>query len=105
MKSHHAVFAVIVVLALGIVLPTLALAAGVATESKPGELADMTQYLRGELLKVEGSTYVVKDSSGKEFRLMVDSHTTLVGIFQPGSKIEAQVTADGYAISIRQLKG
>ena len=105
MKHQPAVVAVIMVLVLGIVLPTLALAAGAATESKPGELADMTQYLRGELLKVEGSTYIVKDSSGKEFRLMVDNHTTLVGTFQPGSKIEAQITADGYAISIRQLKG
>jgi hypothetical protein len=105
MRRHRVALAIIVVVALGITVPTVGLAAGAAGESKPGVLADMTKFLRGELLKVDGSTYIVKDSSGKEFRLMVDSHTTLVGNFQPGAKVEAQITADGYAISIRQVKG
>lgn len=106
MKILYLVIAI--VSALWIILPAGTQAAGSMTDNKPGarvELADMILVLQGELVKVEGPAYVVKDSGGKEIRLMVDDHTTLVGNLQPGAKVEAQMTGDGYAVSIRQLKG
>jgi hypothetical protein len=86
-------------------LPIVTLAAGSGTESKPGAGSHVAQFIRGELVKIEGQFYVVKESSGKEVRLMVDDHTKLIGTLQPGAKIEAQVMEDGYATSIKEVRG
>jgi Cu/Ag efflux protein CusF len=58
------------------------------------------QTVTGDVLKIEGDSYVVKDMTGKEIRLHVDKTTKLEGAFKAGDKIEAQATEKGHALSI-----
>ncbi len=62
------------------------------------------QTVKGDLLKIDGEFYVVKDSAGKEIRLHVDKTSQLDGTFKAGDKIEAQATDKGHASSIKQAK-
>ena len=64
--------------------------------------APSTQTIKGDLLKIDGDYYVVKDMAGKEVRLHVDKTSQLDGIFKAGDKVEAQATDKGHASSIKQ---
>jgi len=69
------------------------------------------QVIRGQVLKLEGKSLVVKDTSGKEVRLVVDQKTQRgqVGIrdeeFKVGDTIEVYVTPKGHAESISLIRG
>ncbi len=76
----------------------LATAADKAAETIP--ITSGLQTVQGDVLKIEGDSYVVKDMTGKEIRLHVDKTTKLEGSFKAGDKIEAQVTEKGHALSI-----
>ena len=68
----------------------------------PGEMAAPgSQAVKGDLLRIDGEFYVVKDTSGKEVRLHVDETSKLEGTFKAGDKIEAQATDKGHALSIK----
>jgi len=68
----------------------------------PGEMvAPGSQAIRGDLLRIDGEFYVVKDTSGKEVRLHVDGTSKLDGTFKAGDRIEAQASDKGHALSIR----
>ena len=70
-----------------------------------GDMAEpTTQTVKGDLLKIDGEYYVVKDTAGKEVRLHVDKTSQLDGTFKAGDKIEAQATDKGHASSIKQAK-
>lgn len=70
-----------------------------------GDMAEpQTQTVKGDLLKIDGEFYVVKDMTGKEIRLHVDKTSQLDGTFKAGDKIEAQATDKGHASSIKQAK-
>ena len=60
------------------------------------------QTVKGELLKIEGENYVVKDASGMEIRLHVSKETKAESLPQVGDKIEAQVTAEGHATETKK---
>jgi uncharacterized protein YdeI (BOF family) len=60
-----------------------------------------SQTVKGDLLKIEGEIYVVKDAAGKEVRLHVDRSTRLEGNIRTGDKIEAQATEKGHATLIK----
>ena len=60
-----------------------------------------SQIVKGDLLKIDGEFYVVKDPSGKEVRLHVDKTSKLEGDFKAGDKIEAQASEKGHALSIK----
>lgn len=60
-----------------------------------------SQTIKGDVQKIDGEYYVVKDSAGKEVRLHVDKTSKLEGSFRPGDKIEAQATDKGHAISMK----
>ena len=79
---------------LGFGMASLSFAADMAAPS--------TQTVNGDLLKIDGEFYVVKDTSGKEVRLHVDKTSQLDGTFKAGDKIEAQATDKGHASSIKQ---
>jgi uncharacterized protein YdeI (BOF family) len=79
---------------LGFGMASLSFAADMAAPS--------TQTVKGDLLKIDGEFYVVKDMSGKEVRLHVDKTSQLDGTFKAGDKIEAQATDKGHASSIKQ---
>ena len=93
----------------------LSLGAGVyaadmgASGSAPGgaaaaKEASSAQTVSGEVLKIEGENYVVKDAMGKEVKLHVSPETKKDGIIKVGDKIEAQADATGHAISIKAAK-
>ena len=63
--------------------------------------APNTLTVKGDLLRIDGDFYVVKDRAGKEIRLHVDKTSQLDGTFRAGDKIEAQATETGHAKSIR----
>ena len=68
-----------------------------------GDMAEpSSQTVKGDLLKIDGEYYVVKDTAGKEVRLHVDKTSQLDGTFKAGDKIEAQATDKGHASSIKQ---
>jgi hypothetical protein len=48
--------------------------------------------IKGDLLKIDGEFYVVKDMAGKETRLRADKTTVLDGAIKVGDKIEVQAT-------------
>ena len=82
---------------LGVGMASLSFAAGdMATPS--------TQTVNGDLLKIDGEFYVVKDMAGKEVRLHVDKTSQLDGTFKAGDKIEAQATDKNHAGSIKHVQ-
>jgi uncharacterized protein YdeI (BOF family) len=83
----------------------IAIGVGMASFSFAADMAaPSTQTVKGDLLKIDGEFYVVKDTSGKEVRLHVDKTSQLDGTFKAGDKIEAQATDKGHASSIKQAK-
>ncbi|MGQ0810578.1 MAG: hypothetical protein ACT4OO_05060 [Nitrospiraceae bacterium] len=83
---------------------TLILAGIVALSSESlGEvISSPSETVRGQIMKVEGQTYVVQDLSGKEIKLRVDSNTMMMDgtKLQEGDTITADVTAKGQATYI-----
>ena len=59
--------------------------------------------IRGEVLRVEGNTYVVKRQDGKEVRLQTDQTTEKPDITQ-GDQIQANMNEQNQALWIRPLK-
>jgi hypothetical protein len=79
---------------------TIVLAVAATSESSgQGLNASPSQTIRGEIMKVDGQTYVVQDVSGKEVRLHVDGNTMMMDGTQlrEGDTITADVTAKGQA--------
>ena len=87
---------------IGLIALAIVLSFGTAamTYAADQPMAAGSQTIQGDLLKVEGEFYVVKDMTGKEVRLHVDKTTKLEGSFNAGDRIEAQVTEKGHALSI-----
>jgi len=58
----------------------------------------------GDVLKVDGDAFVVKDDSGKEIRLQTGSDTKLTGSHKVGDRIRAEYTPDGKVLSVKPAK-
>lgn len=56
--------------------------------------------VKGELLKIDGPMYVVKDRSGREIRFLLDERTHMNAHPRVGDTISADVEPQGYAYSI-----
>jgi hypothetical protein len=54
----------------------------------------------GELLKINGQYYVVKDQSGKDVHFQIDERTRMSTQPKVGDQIRVQVEPQGYASSI-----
>jgi hypothetical protein len=72
---------------------------GMTAEPSPGA-AD--QIVKGDVLLKEGDEYIIKDMSGHEVRVHVNSETKKDGVIKIGDKVEVTVTRDGHATSIKQ---
>ena len=59
------------------------------------------QIVKGDVLLKEGEFYVIRDITGHEVRVHVSPETKMDGVIKTGDKIEAKVTSDGHAVSIR----
>jgi len=66
-----------------------------------GSHSEVGSTIKGEVLRVEGDTYFLKGQDGKEVRLQTDISTQKTGIFKQGDRIEAKVTEENLALSIR----
>jgi hypothetical protein len=69
------------------------------TTSDPGS---KSRIVKGEVLKIEGSAYVIKQANGKEIRLGIDQDTRMEITPKPGDKIAAQMAEDGRTRSVRK---
>ena len=61
-----------------------------------------SETVRGQIMKVDGQTYIVQDRSGREVKLHVDGNTMMMDgtKLQAGDTITADVTAKGQATYI-----
>jgi hypothetical protein len=57
--------------------------------------------IKGELFRVEDGNYFVKVKDGKEVRLHTDKTTKMMGEIKKGDRIEAKVSEQNHALSIR----
>ena len=60
-----------------------------------------TKSVKGEVLRIEGHNYVVREQDGKEVSLHADSTTQMTGDISPGYSIEAQVDDQNHARTMR----
>ena len=94
------------VLTIGFVL---GLGAGAFAADPPGGAAKAGKdasaaTIKGEVLKIDGENYTVKDAAGKEVKLHVNAQTKKEGDIKVGDKIEAQADGSGHAVSIKAAK-
>ena len=60
--------------------------------------------IKGEVLRVEPSSYFVKQYDGYQVRLHVDETTQMTGRIGQGEHIEAKVNDEHHALSIRSAQ-
>jgi hypothetical protein len=82
------------------VLLSMGMAGMGLTQNAPQGAAE--QVVKGDVLLKEGDEIIIKDISGHEIRVHVSPETKKDGVIKIGDKIEATVTREGHAISIRQ---
>jgi hypothetical protein len=75
---------------------------GKQQQGSAGMSAPGGQIVQGEILKIEGQNYTVKDKSGKEVKFAVDKETQLQGPVKEGDSIEAKIAQDGTADSVKK---
>jgi hypothetical protein len=103
MKRSISVLAMFV--ALGMISVSNAADPSASPSDKMGKSSSSAaQAVKGEIAKVDGENYTIKDASGKEVRLHVDKTTKTQGALKVGDKIEAEATAEGHATSIKAAK-
>lgn len=72
-----------------------------AMKMDPSDRTSITEPIKGEVLRVEGANYIVKREDGREVSVHADSTTQKIGDISEGYKIEAEVTPQNHAVSIR----
>ena len=60
--------------------------------------------ITGEMLRVEGDNYFVKEQEGKEVRMHTDKTTLIMGNLRQGDQIEANVNDQDHAFLIRPIQ-
>ena len=75
-----------------------------AVEPASTPSVDASSPVTGEVLMITADFLVVKESTGKGVQLLFDKNTKLDSTVKIGDRIEAQVSGDGHAKSIRVVK-
>jgi uncharacterized protein YdeI (BOF family) len=109
MKNFIAILAVGFALSLGAWAYAGSGASGASGSAKGesvagSEKAAAALAITGDVIRIEGENYVVKDSTGKEVKLHVSPKTKKDGDIKVGDKVEAQTDPSGHAISIKTTK-
>ena len=60
-------------------------------------------FIRGNVMRVEYGSYVVKQKDGTEVILTTDNRTQMMGQIKKGDRIEAKVNDQNHALSISLL--
>lgn len=71
-----------------------------SNQANPAPSMNGAGVLQGQLLKIDGDLYIVKDAGGKEVRLRVSKSTVLDTRIKVGDKIDVQMSADGHAATL-----
>ena len=72
-------------------------------QGDPKELSIRQQgvhIIQGDVLRVEGNTYFIKELGGKELSLRTDTTTMKAEKIQVGDRIEAKVDENNHALSL-----
>jgi hypothetical protein len=72
-----------------------------AMSQSPGRSSPAADVVHGDVLNIEGDTYTIKDVTGHEVHLKIDGQTQHEDRIKVGDKVEAQVSSDGHAQTIR----
>ena len=72
-----------------------------ATGQASGPSSTAADIVHGDVLNIEGDTYTIKDVTGHEVQLKIDGQTQHEDRIKVGDKVEAQVSSDGHAQTIR----
>jgi hypothetical protein len=75
------------------------------SDEMKGSRSKVGKTIKGDVLRVEGNTYLVKGQDGKEVRLRTDNTTMKSGVISQGDRIEANVNEQNLALSIRSAQG
>lgn len=75
-----------------------------AGNEMPAHSASSPQAVKGEVIMITDEFLVVEDPTGKGVVVLFDKDTKRKTAIKVGDKIEAQVSPDGYAESIRIIK-
>ncbi len=67
---------------------------------KPAPATATVQLFKGQIVAIESEQYIVKDATGKEVRLHVNQETVLQSGLRIGDKIDAEVSANGHAVTL-----
>ncbi|OGW64253.1 MAG: hypothetical protein A3H49_07520 [Nitrospirae bacterium RIFCSPLOWO2_02_FULL_62_14] len=81
-------------------LPAATNPAPQSDSAKPAPSMNGTGILQGQLLKIDGDLYIVKDAGGKEVHLRVNKDTVLDKRIKAGDKVDVQMAADGHAATL-----
>jgi hypothetical protein len=68
------------------------------------EGSSLSPAIHGELVKMEGQIYTVKDKTGRTQQLRIDRETKMGGVFRTGDYMQAWVLSDGRTESIIAYK-
>jgi exosome complex RNA-binding protein Csl4 len=72
-----------------------------STGQASGPSSTAADIVHGDVLNIEGDTYTIKDVTGHEVHLRIDAQTHQEDRIKVGDKVEAQVSSDGRAQTIR----
>ena len=76
---------------------------GVSPESTPS--TGSPRNITGEVVAIDGKTYIVKDSENKEIRIEANSMTLVDESIGVGDKAEIRYSADNQPTAIRKVRG
>lgn len=81
------------------IMVAAAVIAGSSASFGQGLSASPSETVRGQIMKIDGQSYVIQDASGKEVRIHVDGNTMMMDgtKLQEGDSVTADVTAKGQA--------
>lgn len=74
-----------------------------ASTQAPQPPSSASMKIEGQLVSKQGQYYVIKDSHGKEFYLLVSRDTVLSGTFKPGDRVAVWTSPIEHAIAIRAI--
>jgi hypothetical protein len=74
---------------------------GLAATSLPAPSGAVSETVKGEVIMAADQVLVVKDGAGRGVLVQVSKTTQFDGTVKVGDKVEAQVSRDGQALSIK----
>ena len=85
-------------LVLGIIVPPAA--GDSTTPDKGGAPTNASGVLQGRIQKIDGESYIIKDTAGKEVRVRVGKDSVVDARIKVGDKVDVQMGSDGHAVTV-----